>query len=583
MIYNLVKFGTVFCPPSKADAARVCVEDDAMKDIYPTIEAIPADCLVPPELQPDYLEPAVDRIHAPDGLAQALVDRHVEAGHGDDIAVIHHERGRSLTYRELSEVSGRLANVLVAKGVQPGERVAFRLPNRPEAIIVALAAWRIGAVVVPTPLQARASELRYFLQDAGASVLVADARAEHAEEMELGLEGTDVRLVVGLDGGSESSSPDWDSLLALASPKYEGRPGEPHGVGLIWHTGGTTGAPKGCYHTQHRFLLAGQAFGAATGARRGQRWAAAAPVGHALGFIYHTIFTLLHGATLVMVEDFGSPETLLRAMSDHRVDVFTGVMATWARLKDATDADPGLSGLSSLKRGYGMWQSASSGDVTEWYDARGLDLMNNFGSTSFATWILVPRVGDHVPGASLGRSSPGYEVVATEMSSRPVAPVPEGQPGQMAVKGPTGLTYWRRHDLQARDVVEGWTLVDDLIRFDAGGNAEYLGRTDYIISTAGYKVAPAEVENVLRRHPAVHEVAVLGAPDPIRREVVSAFVALKPGVAESDALRRELQDLVKQRLSPYKHPRRLEFISALPRDAVGKVRMSALQERLGAL
>ena len=552
-----------------------------MKDIYPTIEAIPADCLMPPELQPDYLEPAATWIDAPCGLAEALVDRHVAVGHGDDIAVIHHERGQRLTYRELSEASRRFANVLVANGVRAGERVAFRLPNRPEAIVVALAAWRTGAVIVPTPLQARASELRYLLQDTGATLLVADARPEHAEEMELGIEGTCVRQVVGLDGGSESAYPEWASLLAAASARYPGQGWEPDGVGLIWHTGGTTGVPKGCYHTQRRFLNAGLAFGAATGVRRGQRWAAAAPVGHALGFIYHTIFTLLHGATLVMVEDFGSPEALLRAMSDHRVDVFTAVMATWARLKEAAEADPGLIGLSSLKRGYAMWQSASSSDVTDWYSARGLDLMNNFGSTAFATWILVPRAGDHLPSASLGRPAPGYEVAAAEVSARPVAFVADGQPGQMAVKGPTGLTYWRRADLQARDVVEGWTLVDDLIRFDAEGNAEYLGRTDYIISTAGYKVAPAEVENVLRRHPAVSEVAVLGAPDPIRRQVVSAFVVLKPGVAESDALRRELQDLVRQRLSPYKYPRRLEFINALPRDAVGKIRMSALQDRLG--
>jgi 2-aminobenzoate-CoA ligase len=554
-----------------------------MKDIYPAIDTIPADFLVPPDLQPDYLEPTVERISGPGGLAQALVDRHVATGRGDDIAVIHHESGRRLTFRELSEASCRFANVLAAHGVRPGERVAFRLPNRPEAIIVALSAWRIGAVVVPTPLQARASELRYFLQDTGARALVADGRPEYAAEMELGLSGTDVRLVIGVGGRPGQAVEDWDCLLARASPTYAGPPGLPDGIGVIWHTGGTTGVPKGCYHTQRRFLLAGQSFGAATGARRGQRWASAAPVGHALGFIYHTIFTLLQGATLVMVEDFGSPETLLRAMSDHNVDVFTAVMATWARLKDATDADRDLTGLLSLKRGYAMWQSASSGDVTDWYSARGLGLVNNFGSTAFATWILVPRPGERVPGASLGRAAPGYEVAATEMSRRPVGPVAAGEPGRMAVKGPTGLTYWRRHELQARDVVDGWTLVDDLIRFDEKGNAEYLGRTDYIISTAGYKVAPAEVENVLRRHPAVHEVAVLGAPDPIRREVVSAFVALKAGVAESDALRRELQDLVKQRLSPYKYPRRLEFIDALPRDDVGKVRMSALQDRLGEL
>jgi 2-aminobenzoate-CoA ligase len=150
-------------------------------------------------------------------------------------------------------------------------------------------------------------------------------------------------------------------------------------------------------------------------------------------------------------------------------------------------------------------------------------------------------------------------------------PVPTGEPGRMAVKGPTGLTYWGRPDLQARDVREGWTLQDDLIQLDAQGNARYLGRTDFLISTAGYKVAPVEVETVLAGHPAVREVAVVGTPDPIRQEVVTAFVALVDGVVGGDHLKRELQSLVKSRLAPYKYPRRIEWLDALPRDSVGKV------------
>jgi 2-aminobenzoate-CoA ligase len=262
---------------------------------------------------------------------------------------------------------------------------------------------------------------------------------------------------------------------------------------------------------------------------------------------------------------------VLRAIEEHDVDTFTAIAATWARLRDEIDADPSLEVPASLRRAYAMWQSASSTEVYDWWAARGLRLLNNFGSTAFATWVLVPREDEDCPPASLGRPAPGYEVIAIDPDAEGIVAVGVGQPGRMAVRGPTGLTYWNRPELQARDVRDGWTLVDDMIEFDASGNARYLGRTDFLISTAGYKVAPVEVESALATHPAVREVAVIGLPDPIRREIVSAFVVVSDGVAAGDDLKAELQAWVRSRLAPYKYPRRIEFIETLPRDAVGKV------------
>jgi len=147
----------------------------------------------------------------------------------------------------------------------------------------------------------------------------------------------------------------------------------------------------------------------------------------------------------------------------------------------------------------------------------------------------------------------------------------------MAVRGPTGLTYWRRPAKQHSDVQFGWSLQDDLIRFGNDGLADYLVRTDFMISTAGHKIAPVEVETALSSHPAVREAVVFGLPDATRRETVAAFVVLNQGFAESDGLRRELQAYVKSRLAPYKYPRRLDFIDAIPRDSVGKVQPRILR------
>jgi len=237
---------------------------------------------------------------------------------------------------------------------------------------------------------------------------------------------------------------------------------------------------------------------------------------------------------------------------------------------------------AALTRGFAMWQSSSASEVAAGWRRRGIELLNNFGSTAFATWVLVPPADRPVPQASLGQPSPGYEVLAVDPDldldlDRGPRPRPAGEPGRMAVRGPTGLTYWRLPDKQRTDVRFGWSLQDDLIRF-GDGFADYLGRTDFMISAAGHKIAPVEVETVLGHHPAVREAVVFGLPDRTRRETVAAFVVLNQGFEESEGLRRELQDFVKSRLAPYKYPRRLDFIDTIPRDSVGKVQPRILKE-----
>ncbi|MBV8806929.1 MAG: acyl--CoA ligase, partial [Sinobacteraceae bacterium] len=496
-------------------------------------------------------------------------------GRGEQVAIIHHESSTALTYRDLSEQSARFANVLVAMGVQPGDRVAYRIPNRPEALIVIIATWKVGAVVVPLPMQSRAGELAFLIEDTQPRVLVAwlDERSREDIRSALWTASAGATRVIGID--------DWSDMLIRASSVFAAPTLSSDGLAVLWHTGGTTGQPKACYHTHRRFLLAGYSIGQATQVQVGQRWAAAAPLGHALGFIVHTNYTLLHGATIVLIEGYNRPEIVLTALARHRVHTFTAITATWGRLHEALLAEPEHD-LRCLQRGFAMWQSASALEIQHAWRDRGLILQNNFGSTAFAAWVLVPPAGVSVPAASLGRPAPGYEVNVIEPEVRAVRPMFAGSIGRMAVRGPSGLTYWNRPEIQERDIVDGWTLVDDLIQFDTEGNASYLGRTDFLISTAGNKVAPVEVEAVLGLHPAVREVAVLGAPDPIRQEVVAAFIAVHAGIRSDEALRVELQEFVRQRLSPYKAPRRIEFIEALPRDHVGKVQSRVLKNRLAA-
>jgi 2-aminobenzoate-CoA ligase len=538
-----------------------------VKDTYPRLDTLPHEWLTEPADQPDYLDVPGIRLDEGTDLGSMLCDVPARNGLGGATAMIHHESGRSLTFSELSSVSDRAAAAFAGLGVRPGDRVALRGANGPELVIAAIATWKIGAVVTLIPPLARAAEVEFFLADTEPRLLVL-TQPENDEIMSLLEQAAGLTVV---------PAPEWDALLEAAGPR-PAVPADLDRVAIVWHTGGTTGRPKGCYHTQRRFLLGGLSLGMATGAAAGQRWAAAAPMGHALGFIHSTNFTLLNGVTLVVVTEFAKPAVMLEALARHEVTQFTAIAATWAGLLEALQARDAPE-PTALTRGFAMWQSSSASQVAAGWRRRGIELLNNFGSTAFATWVLVPPPDRPVPQASLGGPAPGYEVQAIDPDlSRGPRPVAAGEPGRMAVRGPTGLTYWRLPGKQRTDVQFGRSLQDDLIRFGDDGLADYLGRTDFMISTAGHKIAPVEVETVLVGHPAVREAVVFGLPDSTRRETVAAFVVLNQDFDASDGLRRELQDFVKSRLAPHKYPRRLDFIDAIPRDSVGKVQPRILKE-----
>ena len=538
-----------------------------MKDIYPELDTLPHSWLTAPEDQPDYL--LVPGIALDEGtdLGSMLCDIQVRNGLGDAVAVVHHETGRSLTFSELSAVTDRAAAAFAGLGIRPGDRVALRGGNCPELVIAAIATWKLGAVVTLIPPLARAAEVEFFLDDTQPRLLILTQP-----------ESKQIHAVFGrVPGLTVVCAAEWNALLSGAGsrPVVET---DLDRVAIVWHTGGTTGRPKGCYHTQRRFALGGLSLGMAAGAAAGQRWAAAAPMGHALGFIHSTNFTLLNGVTLVVVSDFAKPTVMLKALARHEVTQFTAIAASWAGLLETLAAGEAPE-PAALTRGFAMWQSSSASEVADGWRRRGIELLNNFGSTAFATWVLVPPIDKAVPQASLGQATPGYEVLAIEPDlTQGPRPVITGEPGRMAVRGPTGLTYWRLPAKQHADVQFGYSLQDDLIRFDLDGRADYLGRTDFMISTAGHKIAPVEVETVLSSHPAVREAVVFGLPDATRRETVAGFVVLNQGFSPSAGLRRELQDFVKARLAPYKYPRRLDFIDAIPRDSVGKVQPRILKE-----
>jgi 2-aminobenzoate-CoA ligase len=549
------------------------------------MNTIPGNCLVPERLQPEYLPLAGVEIPEAVNLCDQLVDAHVAAGAGGQPAIHFADERCTLTFHELQGEVARLAGAFLAAGLRPGDRIAVRGPNRPETTTAILAAWRVGAIVVPVPPQARAREIPFFLTDTGAHFLVLPhtdpgidevVKCAESPDLDLGVERVLTAgscpgpLFVSLEELVAGSSPVTDPVLV------------PRDVpALIWHTGGTTGTPKACYHTAERFLAGGYAAARAWEFRPDEvPLAFPGPVGHAAGLIGRTTMSMLHGLPHVEVQALADPHVLLDALSRYRVTWGIASAVLWAKMLPIYATDPGAYDLSALDSAYGLMISMVSHTVYEGWKERGVLLRNPMGSTQFATWFMTPGRNEDTPPACVGRPSPGYQAAVIDTEKPGWNELGPEEIGLLAVKGPSGLTYWNRPAaIQERDVRDGWTVMDDLAKRDGEGRFWYLGRADFMINTAGFKVAPVEVEDVLAEHPAVAESAVVGSPDPERGEAVTAWIVLNRPFTPGEELGRELQDFVKSRISPYKYPRRVVFTPSLPRDPVGKVQVRELRDR----
>ncbi|WP_219413752.1 acyl-CoA synthetase [Pseudonocardia nigra] len=545
-----------------------------MKDVYPRYDNIPDGWLVAPDEQPEYLETPLSSSVGPAlDLTDALLDRHVREGRGDHVALSLADDGSRYTYADLARASSQLAHALRRLGVGPGDRVAVRSPNRPEALIAFLAAWRLGAISVLTPPQARREEIRFFLQDTRAKVVVVARKDPYLS----GLDAVDraevpsVEHVIAFPDADGAEHLSWNALMREEQDSFPAQPHPADAVAVIWHTAGTTGVPKACYHTARRLLLAAHCNIAAYDVSPDDVHMFPAPIGHAAGWLSRAMFSLLAGITFVELEDFGNPEKVLRAIGEHRVTWIIAAGTTWVQMLPIFEKDPRAYDVSSLRRTYAPTITSNGRWLYDAWRTYGLDLLNPFGSTAFAGWFFVPPQDADVPPLSMGGPIDGYEARIVQPYTAPLTDVAPLEIGQLAVRGPSGLTYWNRPELQRRDVREGWTVVDDLFRVDEDGHYWYMGRSDMMIATGGYKVAPVEAEQALLAHPAVAEVAVTAAPDTERGQVVMAWVVPAAGVNPDAALRAELQGFVKARIAPYKYPRRLVFLRQLPRDPLGKI------------
>ena len=529
------------------------------------------DSLPPPELWPErvYTLPEL-RYPLKLNLGAELLDANAEGGRAGRPAI--HAGPRTLTYGELAAQVNQLCHGLRSMGLDRGDRVLLRLPNVPEFIVSWLACQKLGIVVVATMPMLRARELAYVAGDAGTKAAIVWGALR--EELERAQPRSPVlkRLIVA--GEARAGDTTLASLMSGESTRFTAVATDRDEMAMIAYTSGSTGVPKGCVHVHRDFLASADSYARhVLGPSPEDRFG-----GHpTLAFTFGTggllIFPFRFGAATVLSPPF-TPEGMLEDFARQRVTISFCAPTSYRLMLRV----PGLTtrfDLGSLRLGVSAAEPLPAATWEDWHKATGIEILDGIGSTEM-THIFISSVKGRVRPGATGVPVTGYDCRVVDETGRELPP---GQPGLVAIKGPTGCKYWRKPDRQAEYVrFGGWNVTGDVYVRDEDGYFFYQCRSDDMIVSGGYKIPGPEVEHVLDEHPAVAESAVVAAPDATRGFIVKAFVVLKPGRAPGPGLVTELQEHVKRELAPYKYPRAVEFVERLPRTETGKIQRFVLRQ-----
>jgi 2-aminobenzoate-CoA ligase len=528
------------------------------------LDTFARDRLPPWELWPDLL---LDRpeFQYPERLncVSVLLDRWIAEGAADRPCLI--SPSESWTYGQLAERVDRIANVLVGPlGMVPGNRVLLRSANTPIFVAAYLAVMKAGGVVVATMPLLRAKELALPISVAEIRLALCDARLtqelEQARALVPGLE----RIVTF--GGAAGEG--LEAMMAQASPAFEACDTASDDVCLLGFTSGTTGGPKATMHFHRDVLAIADGYGRhVLRANAQDRFIGSPPLAFTFGLGGLVVFPMAVGASSVLLEKAG-PNELLEAIGRFGATIlFTAPTAYRAMLGARGGAD-----LSSLRLCVSAGETLPLPTFEAWRAATGISLMDGIGATEMLHIFIASPPEDIRPGAT-GRVVPGYEAKIINVAGQEA---PRGEPGDLAVRGPTGCRYLS-DARQTRYVRDGWNITGDTFVQDADGYFWFQARSDDMIVSAGYNISGPEVEVSLATHPAVAECAVVAAPDMERGTIVKAFVVPRSGFLADDALARTLQEHVKADIAPYKYPRAIEFRAELPKTPSGKIQRSVLR------
>ena len=514
-----------------------------------------------------------------DGKANAFESccgRHLRAGRGEVLALVQEDTQgnvNTLTYAELEAESARLAGWFAEQGLGVGDRIACMLPRSPQLLVAVLATWRIGAVYQPLFTAFGPDAVDYRLGRADTKLVITD----HANRFKFdGLTQCPPVLAVGGPGADHAGDLDWADALAHspieANPPRLGR----DAPFLQMFTSGTVGKPKGVAVPLSAMTAFALYMELAVDLRESDRFWNMADPGWAYGLYYAIAGPLLLGVTTHLCEAGFSAEGALAFMKRHRITNFAAAPTAY-RLMKASGLFDNAHETLSLRAASSAGEPLNT-EVVTWVErSLGCPVMDHYGQTETGMTCNNHHALDHPKHVgAMGVPMPGYRLAILDAEYNELPP---GEPGVLAVdikNSPAhffaGYTWQEKHPF-----AEGYYLTGDVVIRNEDGTFQFAGRDDDIITTAGYRVGPTDVENSVMTHPAVAESAAVGQPDEIRGEIIKSYVVLREGFEASEQLADEIRQQVRERLSTHAFPRVIEFVDELPKTPSGKIQRFKLR------
>ncbi len=521
-------------------------------------------------------------------IAHEAVDRHAASALRDRVAIRwlgKHGAVVDYTYGRLAAESNRFANALGALGVGKGDRLFALLPRLPALHLAALGAWKRGAVFCPLFSAFGPEPIRARMALGGARALVTTLALYRKKVAPIrdALPALEHVLLVDADGAAPPGTRALGPLFAAASDAFTIPPTDREDLALLHFTSGTTGAPKGAMHV-HDAVVAHHATGRlALDLHDGDVFWCTADPGWVTGTSYGIIAPLACGVTLILDEAEFEAERWMAILERERVNVwYTAPTAIRMLMRAGVEVARGRD-LRALRFLSSVGEPLNPEAVAWGVEAFGLPFHDNWWQTETGGIMIANFAAEEIRPGSMGRPLPGIDAAIVRRTDGGVEPIDEPDvEGELAL-APGWPSMFRGYfgdpTRTARCFAGGWYLTGDLACRDRDGYFWFVGRADDVIKSAGHLIGPFEVESALLEHPAVAEAGVIGKPDPLAMEVVKAFVALKPGFAPTEELRRELIAFSRQRLGPAVAPREIAFSPSLPRTRSGKIMRRLLRAR----
>jgi 2-aminobenzoate-CoA ligase len=519
-------------------------------------------------LPPQELWPAIklDNFQLPENLnsAEVFLDKHCTTGKGDDICF--YGSAGAWTYKKMQESANQIAQVLIQDlGLEPGNRVLLRSANNPMLVACWFGVIKAGGIVVTTMPLLRAKELNDIVQLGEIDFALCDERLK--EEM-LQVQPRDVKTL--LFDGLEVNGSELEAKMNGKANQFINYASKADDVALIGFTSGTTGIPKMTAHFHRDLVNICRSFPEYSLEMNAQDVVIGSPpIGFTFGLGGLVLFPMYYGAKGVLLEK-PSPELLLQAIQEHGVSICFTAPTAWKMLCTKWSEFS----ITSLRKCVSAGETLPAQVWEDWFNTTGLKIIDGIGATEMLHIFISSQESNLKPGAT-GVAIPGYEAKVVDKNGKEL---PRGKEGKLAVRGITGCRYLNREEKQREYVQNGWNITGDVFFQDEEGYFHYVARGDDMIISSGYNIAAISVENVLLGHPGILETAVVGEDDLDRGKVVAAYIVLKEGVEGSEVKKKEIQDWFKQVAAPYKYPRRIYFLSELPKTQTGKLQRYKLKK-----